>query len=575
MTKRARPGWIRRGARIALPVALVAWAGLLAYMLLSAKSASERGIDALEGARASRTFDGVVDPATEDLLREARLEFADAHAKLSNPLVAPARLFPVLGRQIRAADRLDEQAAAATGLAADTVAEVRRLTARAAPEGPERAELVRELAALAARAGRQLEAMDPGDDEALVDSLQQARTEFVDARTEAVEALDVASTLLDGTAAFLDGGTYLLLGANNAEMRAGSGMFLSATELTTSQGGISLGPVGATRDLVLPQGVEPPAELASNWDWLDTGRDFRNLGLTPQFPVSAELAARMWAETPGGGPVDGVISLDVDGVRSLLKVVGPVEVDGVTYDERTVRRLLLNAQYRGADQEERLDSLSAVAREVFARIEAGGWDVGDLATELVAAAGGRHLMVWSADEVQQQAWEAASADGHLDDDSLAVSVLNRGANKLDWFLDAATVVATEPAAGGGTDVTVTVSLRNTTPDGQPKYVAGPNIDGLAEGEYTGVVVVNAPGAAEGLEITGGEYQTLDGPDGPTRAVGVYLRLPRGEAAQVVVTFTLPSGTDSMRIEPSARVQAMRWTLGGREYPIERRRTHSW
>lgn len=74
--------------------------------------------------------------------------------------------------------------------------------------------------------------------------------------------------------------------------------------------------------------------------------------------------------------------------------------------------------------------------------------------------------------VEQRGWRAAGLDGDLDDDSLLVSVLNRGGNELDWFLTTGARLSTA-RVGSDTEVTVRLTFRNTTPSGLPRYVTGP------------------------------------------------------------------------------------------------------
>jgi hypothetical protein len=258
-------------------------------------------------------------------------------------------------------------------------------------------------------------------------------------------------------------------------------------------------------------------------------------------------------------------------------VVGPVEVDGVVYDQESVRFQLLNGQYKRFDgrNQQRKEALGQVARAVFDKLEGGGWKVDELATALVEATQGRHLLLWSSVEAEQTAWSTAGADGHLDEDALAVSVLNRGANKLDFYLDSAVDVQTGASAAGGTDVSVTVVLTNRTPVGEPRYVAGPSVDDIAEGEYSGIVAVNLPGAATEVTFTGGLYSTLTGVDGPTIVTGQYVRILRGASATVVLTFHLPDGVTSISVEPTARVPTTSWTLDGVAFNADRRRTLKW
>lgn len=555
---------------------LLAWIALAVFLLLGARSASEDGFDQVDLAQRRRTFSALTDPGTADLLRSAGSRFGDARRTLDHPLLAPLRVLPVLGRQVRAGAQLNAAAADASAIAVAAVDDLRDATAGPAPAGPDRIALLRRLAVTVERSRTRMAEIDPGNGEALISPLRDARTEFADARTEAIDGLDRAGTVLRGVSRFLEGRTYLLLGANNAEMRAGSGMFLSASTVTTDAGRLRLGDVRPTNELVLDSGVPVKDQVARNWPWLDTGRDFRNLGLTPRFAASAEIASRMWARVPGGGPVDGVISVDVDALRGLLRVVGPVTVAGTRYTATSVREQLLHGQYRrfGSDQEARVDELGQVARAVFDRLEQGRWEVDQLATELVAAAAGRHLLLWASDPAEQDAWQVASVDGRLQDRSLAVSVLSRSANKVDWFLDVAASVDVDPGPAA-TDVRVRVDLVNRVPAGETRYVAGPNLDGLAEGEYTGIVLLNVPEDATDVQVSGGAYDTVIGADGPTQVRGRYVRLLRGRSATVVLRFRLPPGPGVLVLEPSARVKPTLWSSGGQVWKFEKRRHISW
>src|SRR5207244_8808773 len=119
--------------------------------------------------------------------------------------------------------------------------------------------------------------------------------------------------------------TYLVLAANNAEMRAGSGMFLSIGELTTSAGSLRLTGMSSVTEVPIPPGVPVEGDLASRWGFIDPAADWRDLMLSPRFDASAQLATRMWAAA-GRGPVDGVLVLDPVALSGILQATGPVQV---------------------------------------------------------------------------------------------------------------------------------------------------------------------------------------------------------------------------------------------------------
>lgn len=569
MARRGRVRWVRWG----IAAALLAWAGVAAFLLLQARAEGQRGLDALDAVRQDQTFDALVSPATGTRLGEAADHFRAARRRLSNPLMVPLRFVPVLGRQINSARALNSGAGEVAAIAADGARELRIASTGRPPAGPERVALLRHLASVASRAEGRLADIPAGPGQALVGPLRDARAEFVSTRDEAVDGLASAVTVLSGTAELLDRDhRYLLFGANNAEMRAGSGMFLSAAELRTGDGTLELGAVRPTASLILPDSVPVGGDLARNWPWLPLGEDFRNLALTPQFDVSAPVAARMWEQVPGGRRVDGVAAIDVEGLRAMLRVVGPVTVDGVTYRASTVDRLLLNEQYRTFDDNvQRRDEVGAVAQAVFDRLDTGRFPVKDLADQLVAMVRGRHLLLWSSERDQQAAWAAAGAAGDLTERSLAVSTVNRSATKLDWFLRSRVDVSTK-RQGARTSVDLRITLDNSTPDGEPRYVAGPNVAGLAKGEWSGVVVVNVPGSARGTVVKGGAYETLRGNDGPTSVVGRYLRVKAGQRAVIDVSFVVSSQIDRFVLEPSGRIPRTVWSWNGSTFRTEVRRS---
>jgi hypothetical protein len=574
----------RPSRRLVLSILLgiaAAWLAAVAIMLVLARSSAERGLDLVKQVRSDPSIDHLLDPATGRQLHQAADDLGEAESWSSNPLLAPLQIVPVVGRQVDAAHHLNHAAHRSLDISADTLDKFRKLAAEPAPKGEGRVALVLQVNALVKSAETQLKRVDPGSGEALIGPLDDAHQTFEKERASALTGLHDADLFTVALGQFLQGPShYLLVGANNAEMRAGSGMWLTASTIDANQGTLELGDVRPTDSLVLPKGSVPilDADLARNWSFLDPGHDFRQLALTPRFDLSAALAQAMWAKEPGGSIVDGVVLVDIDGLRALLRAVGPVTLDGVTYDAHNLRQKLLHDQYAqyGADQQGRKDALGEVARAAFDKLEAGGWKAQAVAGQLALAVQGRHLMVWSSKPEQQAGWDAASLDGRIRPTSLAVSLLNRGGNKLDPFLDEKIGVTTR-SSGGRTQVTVQVDLTNTAPAGLPPYVAGgpQSGAGLQPGEYGGILVVNVPSGAGEVGVTGGEYTSLAGADGPSQARGVYLRVPSGGTTRVTVTFVLSGEHGSMVLEPSGRVPPAAWTFNEKPYRLELRRTVHW
>lgn len=568
--------WSRRRRAITLVVAFgFVWGVAVAVLLVLGSLSLAAGSDTLQGVRAQASIDDLTSDATIDDLGSAEHDFDTAAARVSNPIVAPARLVPIVGRQIRGMDRLATSGRDGSKAAARALTEVQALSDGSQAGGPARVAMLRDLAHVADDLHGELAALEVGSAKGLVGPLHDAVADAADGQRSAERGARQLTTASNALADLFEGpSSYLLIGANNGEMRAGSGMFLSAAELRFEDGRATLGEVRPTADLVLPEGtVTATGDLQANWGWLDPGRDLRQLGVSADLPQSAATAIRTWEAVHENGPVSGVIVIDVDGIRSLLRVVGPVEVDGVRYTADNVRGQLLREQYRRYrdDRTERRDQLGAVAKVIFERIEAGDWKLGDLATQLTDSVAARHLMVWSADEPLRSTWSDLGADGHLRSDSVAVNLVNRSANKLDSWIDTTADVDTERNADGTTDLTITYRVTNRSTGEGARYVVGPNIDGLAAGDHRGLVVANLPAGADDIAMHGAEV-FLQGGDGPTAVVAGDLTVPAGKSATVTVTATLPKGLDRVQIEPSARIPKTRWIVDGTELDRDRRTT---
>ncbi|MGI8759273.1 MAG: DUF4012 domain-containing protein [Acidimicrobiales bacterium] len=557
----------------------VVWLALGAVALLQARASAEAGRATLDGLRASASPSALLSGEQTDDLRRAETSFAAARARLRSPAVWPLRALPVLGRQVRSFDALAEAAGAVAGTGADALAEADELVGGGLPPGPERAQLLASLSEVAGRAERRLAGIDLGPDEALLGPLATARDTFA---SELEELRTTATDARVGTAGVAEllseSSTYLLLVGNNGEMRAGSGTFLTAGTLFIDDGRLEVGELYPTSDLLLAEGVPVEGDLADRWGWLEPGREWRNLGITPRFDVTAPLAARMWAET-SGEEVDGVLAVDVVALQAVLAAAGPIEVEGEQLDAGNVVRDLLRDQYAGfefdeAAQATRSPRLAAVTRAAVGALESE-IDVADLATELGGASRGRHLLAWSPVPEVQSAWEAAGIDGALDEDDLLVAMVNRGGTKLDQYLDVDADLRIE-AKDDRTEVTVELRVRNVAPDGEPPYVFGPNpaLD-VAGGTYVGLVAATLPGPATGGRFEEVESLAVAGSDGPTRVVAASVEIPQGDEQVMTLRFELPAGFDAMDVLPSARVPAVQWHSGDMAWSDDHRQRIEW
>jgi hypothetical protein len=566
----------RRKVLVGLLLLVGLWLVASAYLVLGARSQMVAGARILRRVRNRATVTALVDPANRDDLLAAEDHFERGRSKLDSVVLSPWRLVPVASRHVVAARRLAAASQQGTVAADRALADIDRLVARPHATGGERVGLLRDLSAVASRTDRDLAQIEVGSGKHLVRSLGDAVEELRSQRDAARVGARRMRAVSSAAATILDGPEpYLVLGANNGEMRNGSGMFLSAATLGLRHGTLRLGEVHPTADIVLPAGRVPVrGQLAVNWPWLDPGRDLRNLGLTPDFPQSARLAVENWAATPVGSRVGGVIVIDVDGIRALLRAVGPVDAEGVRYTAENVRGELLRKQYQRDvdDRQARRDRLGLVARAVFERLEQGRWKVADLASELVDSVQGRHLMVWSKDAKVEQAWRDVGADGHLTSRTLSVGLLNRGATKTDSYVDTSTTIRSLTANDGRVHLTITYRIANHAPAFGPRYVVGPNVAGVAAGDHRALVVANLPGGSTAIKMSSDARTFLVGQDGPTEVVGGAVTVRRGRVVTVTITAVLPRGLREVVLEPAARIDPTAWTVDGERFDRDRRRT---
>jgi Protein of unknown function (DUF4012) len=562
---------------------IVLWVAASAVDLVLATHHVRQGADEVQDAHNSLSADGLLSGAPLAPLRSAESSFASAHRLLSSPLLWPVDILPVLGRQLRSAQDLSVAAGQVSRTGLKAVGETKSLLKLPHTAGPDRLMTLRRLAALASTTHASLQHVDLGPSNALVGPLANQRDKFSTELSQIQTTLARTAAAAAAAASILQGPQqYLLLTGNNAEMRAGSGAWLEVGTISTGDGNLQLNGLSPATTLTLPVGaVHVGGDLEARWGFLLPGVDWRNLGLTPQFDVNAELASRMWkADT--GQQVNGAMALDVAGLQQLLTVTGPVTTaSGSVVSSSNVDQLLMHDQYVGegyssnAIDGARVDELGSLASAVMAALESRPLDLHAMVDALASATAGRHLMLWSAAPATEAVWRSVGVSGQLTPTSLAADVINRGGNKLDQYLNVQTSLHLVPQ-DNQTTATLTMTLTNNTPPGQSPFIAGPNPDlNTTYGEYVGIVTANLPKGVRDLALAPGESAVVDGVEGPTLLVGVNVDLLPGATTHVVFHFSFPGTHGSLTVNPSARIPPVAWTVNGNGFTDKSPHTVTW
>jgi hypothetical protein len=557
-----RRRWLRR-LLWAAGIYVVVCAGLAAVSALFA----HQGLTELQALRRDLTPGDLLDGSAADRLQDAESDLSTASALVDGPWMTPLQLVPGVGRQVDAFRSMVAGSAEVTAVAVDGMEAAHATVGDGIPQGVGRVQALEDLAGVADEAAASLAAVGDGPDSWLLPGLSGAAADFAHEKVGLEQTLLRSRDLSRALATLLDGpSTYLLFAANNAEMRSGSGMLLSAGLLTAEAGRLHVTDLDPTEQMVLPQGVgiDDP-DLAQRWGFAGPDQDFRNLMLSPRFAPNAELAMQMWNQL-GRPPVDGVLTVDVLALEELLEVVGPVNVGFEQVDHTNVRSLLLHDQYTRVSQDDegqaaRRDVLGAVARAVLERFDTSEPDPGALARALRDASAGRHLMLWSADEEVEAAWRGVHVAGDVDPDGVLVSVLNDGNNKLDQYLD----IDAELTPADATHGTLRLSVTNTVGPDEPPYISGGNPDLVGGyGIYPGRLAVSFPSGTR-LTVADGARAEVQGHDGGTEVLAAPVRIAPGTTLVWEVDYVLGQALDGLRILPSARSPGIDWTVGDRTW----------
>lgn len=485
--RRIRRRLLRAGL-VVVGLVVLAAAGL-AYAGLTSVSHVDAGVrEARAGLDAARAADQA---GTNSHLAAATTEFGAANAKLSAWYTVPARAVPVLSYQ---ADAL----ASMSGLGRD-LSDLALTTSQSADyhginlndgrididrlrtlEGP----LVTVNTGLHEAADR-TDAIDaewlPGPLRSRLDDLSRQVHDAAGETDTAVMGVRVAPGLLGG-----DGvRNYFIAFTTPAESRGLGGYMGNWAVLTADHGSLTLSRRGRVADLT-PAAGDPARVLDAPADYLARyGNNHPELlpgdaTLSPDFPSVAQALASIYAQTPGGAPVDGALALDPTALAGMLQVTGPIKVAGLAEPLTADNAVdyLLRRQYLDFDQKrDRVDALDQISHDTFdAFIHTKGLKPSTLAAALGPSAAEQRILGYSAKPEEEAFIRRIRLDGAFTRpsgaDFFSLVTQNAGNNKIDVYLHRTIDYRTtyDPASGK-VDVNVAVQLRNEAPaSGLPDYV---------------------------------------------------------------------------------------------------------
>jgi len=228
-----------------------------------------------------------------------------------------------------------------------------------------------------------------------------------------------------------------------------------------------------------------------------------DMGLSPDFELTGKLFRHLYTQnTPGTDPV-GVMVMDEQALAALMKVTGPVEVDGKSMDATQIADYVTKGVYAAHPNPLEKDKvLLGVTKQIFDKLNNGNLGVLGIAKALLPPMAAGHIHAWSADASVQKVIRKTSLSGGVRDPKKfthIVAIANGGGNKIDAYVQA------DVQYWGGQcnvkvayrDSTLRVALTNSAPkSGLPAYVT-PRIDKgdlspKPQGSNREIVFVHAP-----------------------------------------------------------------------------------
>lgn len=262
--------------------------------------------------------------------------------------------------------------------------------------------------------------------------------------------------------------SYLLLFQTNAEIRSLGGIPGSWAVIEADGGRVEMTKQGASADVrAFEREVVKLTDDELSVYSSQLGSDIRNTTFTPDFPRAAEIARELF-DRRQDIRVDGVISVDPVALAHLLAGTGPVTVDGLELNAANAVALLLNQSYAVASAADQDAFFQRAARRVFDAVKDGQGQAQGVLHGLVRGASENRIMVWSADEAEQQEILDTGVSGRLVGDGgevphIGVYLNDATGTKLQYYLDFTTGVRATRCDDGVQTISTITTVGSSAP----------------------------------------------------------------------------------------------------------------
>ncbi len=574
---------------LVLAILALAVAGVEAYRaravlndVRSGRASLRAGQNVLEVKRLSATSDDLA-LARRDF-QDAGRKFGGAHSRLDDdPILRIARHLPLTGGQLRAAEslaRIGEEAASIGGEGIDAAGAFNEIRGQEGGTLPEKSQLVFDAVdphvnAIEAR----LTAVDglraDIGDAPLVPPMRRAVDELDARRRRLRDFLDTYHRARAFSPEFLGFNgprTYLILAQNSAELLPTGGLVSVFGTVRLDHGRVEdmqfHDAVQFGEDWMARTGdyVEPPAPL-KQYLLKDTSWNMTVSNWSPDFPSAARTADRFY-RLGGGGPVDGVMAINVTTLERLLDIIGPVDVPefDITVDASNVYDVTeANTREPYKPKSDRKEFVALLADEVLHRVLRPQPDQWSPLVDLVQKLGDeKDLMLFSYDQKQEELVRQFGWDGgvsYTSGDYLQVVDASVNSTKLNEVIEHSADVDVRLDSNGAATTTVTLHYFNNLKPWEQGKDAGFVYKLMLGGMYGGYTrLLTPPGTARlSVKDANGEIGVEEVSREQGLAVfGRFFALPRDTRQQLTFDYQTPPvvqrGPDGWTYQLSLRRQ---------------------
>lgn len=545
----------RKRIRLAVEGACVlagAFALVFALAVIQGRDTLERGVtEARAALNAARSGD------QREALR--RFDIAISTFRQGRHLVdawwaRPARALPVVGTQ---AESLSEAVDSGAGLVRDAretakIADYSRLRSAGGQIDLRRMESYRQpVAALTRKLDVSYKRLSRMTSPWLLGPLRHRVETFANEVAAASRDARLASEVLDVAPGLLGANgprRYALLFATPAETRELGGFMGNFGELTAVDGKLRLARTGRSSSLTplspeeaARRTLPAPEQLPVRYRYYDPTRFIGNVTGTQDFPTVARTFDAVYRQA-GGTAVDGAIYVDPYALAALLKLTGPVAVQGldVPLTSANAADFLLRQQYATFPNPNRIDFLENASRATFEQLTSRRLPGPRAAADALSPMVHRHrLLAFSFHPEDASLIERLGLSGAVPalegGDYLSVSNANANPNKIDAYLQRSITdhVSYDPGTGAIRS-TVTVALHNTAPASGADNSALTNETGLPLGTNRTFLSVYSPLALSTARVDGRTAGMEAEVEQDRNRYGTFVDVPQGGTTTVEV-----------------------------------------